>query len=513
MAHSFHPELLSALLDGQLSPEQKALVEEHLQNHAQDAAVYEDLQRLHNQLRGLPVLSAPADFKQRVLQRVHESAAIPVFAAIPSTRRSANNTVWLLACAASLAALLLAGVLFSLNRNDSRLIADVDVAQSKPQQPAGFKTGPENAPNESAETPIGNDATVQSEKPAPGAMDRQRESLGKSIAQAGSAGEIAPPPPASAMADQVDDANVQAIDDGSLAKELSQQVAPAPVEQWQNRAVFGGGGGERATVDADPLAEDGAKPSSGLVDAPSGAVAEPVAPSDICVRLDQLIFVQVPANQPADEWIASIFRQAEVQMDPSDEPNSFGELVQLRDDKKQTSSESENSQVLPETEKQEAQDARAMAEKSQPELSPAPEYLKPDQTTTAYWVDAEVQQIRTIMDRLDGAVIVGFSSNGNQSARGAERLQQKSFRGNTAFAQRLPLLGVPQRSDNSAKDKQPNRQRDEEGSSKTQQAIDALGLQYQPHTARYRILFVFHGTAAPAAIKVDAVESKPEPVK
>jgi hypothetical protein len=122
---------------------------------------------------------------------------------------------------------------------------------------------------------------------------------------------------------------------------------------------------------------------------------------DQCVRLDQLIFVQVPAGQPVDDWIASVFRDANVHLDASDQANSFDDIVQRRENQRQQLGKDGQleSEALVGGDRQ-SRDAHT-ADSRQPELSPAPEYLRPDMSTTAYWVDAEVRQIRQIMDRLD----------------------------------------------------------------------------------------------------------------
>src|SRR5262245_42421212 len=123
MAESYHPEMLSALLDGELSPAQQAAVEEHLQNHPQDAAILEDLRRLRSQIGELPFLAAPSGFQQSVIRRILESAPVPASVPLGANRRLTNRSILMLACAASLAAIAIVGVLLNVNRNEWRMVA------------------------------------------------------------------------------------------------------------------------------------------------------------------------------------------------------------------------------------------------------------------------------------------------------------------------------------------------------------------------------------------------------
>lgn len=500
MADSLHPELLSALLDGHLSPEQQASVEDHLQNHPGDAALLDDLKRLRTQLRGLPTLKAPANFQQKIMRRIHDST--PVFHPVVELRpsRSTSQVVLLVACAAALGALFMAGIFYGLNRNNTQLIARHEPENVAAQTDPTAEPSPAKEIAKSAEGAKLEEAGAR--RGAQPAVDDEAKS------ESDLASHVAPLPHLPVAGDRADQLPTKDLGDGLVLGESKENAANASAEG------AGAGGQEDAAMQG--IAQ--AKPESAPGDTPEGikangalANSQPMTVNgETCVRLDQLIFVQIPADQPAEQWIAAVFHQADVEMEADDGPSSFGEVLAQRDDDKKQDANDEQGQARSRIENQLAQGQQVAGEKTQPELSPAPEYLRPDPTTTAYWVDAEVRQIRTIMERLDGAVVVGFPNPGKWGPHGDARAIAKSFNANPAVARRLDQFAVPAKENAAAQAPEADRKQAAAEPTPSQQAFDALGLTHEPPTARFRLLFVFHATQS-SAPQSDVRELKPAP--
>ena len=175
------------------------------------------------------------------------------------------------------------------------------------------------------------------DRPVGPILNSERDGAGvpQSKADAGIAANPQPP----AMEARADDLSIESSEEALAANKLSDEVSPQmPSGQAKGRAAFGGGLGGSATDNDGALAKDALESKGELRDGSAEALAEPATPA-VCVRLDQLIFVQVPADQSAEKWIASVFQQAEVQLDLS-EPNSFGDLVQPNVEDKKTVSPS-----------------------------------------------------------------------------------------------------------------------------------------------------------------------------
>jgi hypothetical protein len=265
-------------------------------------------------------------------------------------------------------------------------------------------------------------------------------------------------------------------------------------EMADSESPFGGGlGGREPKELEDGLAFDKSNSMEKRPEAESRAEKTEVVVGESCVRLDRLIFVQIPADRPVDEYIASVFRDADVQMQAGEQPESFGELAQQRSDlRKRRGDDALHEAGAAADDVRQSQEAQIAGQAGQPALSPAPEYLRPDTSTTAYWVDAEVRQIRRIMDRLGGAVIVGFPDPGRSGLQVDQTERANFFPANPALARRLghpQILGAP---DDESKDESIDRSQRQDQSSDSERAITLLGLDGTAPTARYRILFVFH---------------------
>jgi predicted anti-sigma-YlaC factor YlaD len=111
MNPDFPDELLSGLLDGELSPSERARVEQHLASHPADRQLLQELQALRDDLRQLPPVTVPSDFAQRVVQAA--LAAQPLTSVSPAAPAGASPRArWatLAVGVISVAAALLAGL-------------------------------------------------------------------------------------------------------------------------------------------------------------------------------------------------------------------------------------------------------------------------------------------------------------------------------------------------------------------------------------------------------------------
>jgi anti-sigma factor RsiW len=68
MSREFPDELLSALIDDKLAPEERALVEQHLANNEADRQLLTELRSLRGDLKSLPQVSVAPDFADRVVR-------------------------------------------------------------------------------------------------------------------------------------------------------------------------------------------------------------------------------------------------------------------------------------------------------------------------------------------------------------------------------------------------------------------------------------------------------------
>src|SRR4051812_5288277 len=68
MTRDFPDELLSAFLDNELSPAERATVEQHLADNANDRQLLTELKSLRCDLAALPQVAVKADFADRVVR-------------------------------------------------------------------------------------------------------------------------------------------------------------------------------------------------------------------------------------------------------------------------------------------------------------------------------------------------------------------------------------------------------------------------------------------------------------
>jgi anti-sigma factor RsiW len=99
-------ELLSAYVDGEATPDERALVERKLEESAEWRGVLEEVQSTRGLLRALPVSEAPTGFWDSVL---HPDIAAPVQLETARRRRGKQAIGWLagVAAAAAIAAVVL----------------------------------------------------------------------------------------------------------------------------------------------------------------------------------------------------------------------------------------------------------------------------------------------------------------------------------------------------------------------------------------------------------------------
>jgi hypothetical protein len=77
MSREFPEDYLSALIDDKLTPEERALVEQHLANNAADRQLVADLQSLRDDLKSLPQVRVDPDFTARVMRKAMAAAESP----------------------------------------------------------------------------------------------------------------------------------------------------------------------------------------------------------------------------------------------------------------------------------------------------------------------------------------------------------------------------------------------------------------------------------------------------
>jgi anti-sigma factor RsiW len=78
MSRHVEREILSALIDGELTPDQRRMVHEHLQTCADCRETAEEFTHIHGMVGELPRLVAPASFVSDVLKPVPRSAPAQV---------------------------------------------------------------------------------------------------------------------------------------------------------------------------------------------------------------------------------------------------------------------------------------------------------------------------------------------------------------------------------------------------------------------------------------------------
>src|SRR5437868_6308974 len=119
MTREFPDELLSAFLDGELSPAERAQVEKHLATSEADRLLLAELQSLRTEMAALPPAAMSPDFADRVVRAAvaeaekHNPAAAA--ASLPPPAASRSSRRWLVRAAVASAAALAACILLVLS--------------------------------------------------------------------------------------------------------------------------------------------------------------------------------------------------------------------------------------------------------------------------------------------------------------------------------------------------------------------------------------------------------------
>src|SRR5262245_6995901 len=116
MTREFPDELLSAFLDGELSPAERAQVERHLATSEADRQLLSELRALRGEVAALPPAAISPGFADRVVQAAvaeaakHNPAAAAVSLSPPAATRSRRWMIGAIASASALAASILLAI-------------------------------------------------------------------------------------------------------------------------------------------------------------------------------------------------------------------------------------------------------------------------------------------------------------------------------------------------------------------------------------------------------------------
>lgn len=102
-------ELISAALDGALSPEEQTRLEAHLAQCPDCKALYEDLTCIHQNLLDLPPVEVPQGLTERIMEAVAAEAAQSKVVPLPQPKKSAFPWQRWAATAAAVAVVILGG--------------------------------------------------------------------------------------------------------------------------------------------------------------------------------------------------------------------------------------------------------------------------------------------------------------------------------------------------------------------------------------------------------------------
>lgn len=132
-------ELISAALDGALSPEEQARLEAHLAQCPDCKALYEDLSMIHQSLLDLPPVEVPEGLTGRIMDAVAAEAARPKVVPLPQPKRSARPWQRWAVTAAAVAVVILGARTMQTNKSaDESIIAP---AQALPSPLASAESG------------------------------------------------------------------------------------------------------------------------------------------------------------------------------------------------------------------------------------------------------------------------------------------------------------------------------------------------------------------------------------
>jgi anti-sigma factor RsiW len=104
-----HAELLSGLLDDELAPAERQLVERHLLAHEACRRELDDIRQVRDSVRSLPWIDGPADFWSRLAAAAIPAATPPAAATVPA-RHGLHANRWLWAGAAAACLFVAAGL-------------------------------------------------------------------------------------------------------------------------------------------------------------------------------------------------------------------------------------------------------------------------------------------------------------------------------------------------------------------------------------------------------------------
>ena len=132
-------ELISAALDGALSPEEQAKLEAHLAQCPDCKALYEDLSRIHQSLLDLPPVEVPEGLTGCIMDAVAAETARPKVVPLPQPKRSARPWQRWAVTAAAVAVVILGARTMQTNKSaDESIIAP---AQALPSPLASAESG------------------------------------------------------------------------------------------------------------------------------------------------------------------------------------------------------------------------------------------------------------------------------------------------------------------------------------------------------------------------------------
>lgn len=100
-----YTELISAALDGALSPDQRKELEAHLASCPECAALFKELSALHAALEDLPPVEPPAELKARIMEAVAAEKVVP----FPSRKNDRPSHRWRWLTSAAVLAIVLLG--------------------------------------------------------------------------------------------------------------------------------------------------------------------------------------------------------------------------------------------------------------------------------------------------------------------------------------------------------------------------------------------------------------------
>lgn len=191
-------EQFSPLLDGELSPEERAVVEAALSDDAELLRELDSLKRVDDLFRALPAETAPGDFEDAIRKRVHPRM-VAAAAAAPPPRRAKSRRLWVGGLAAAAVLAVCAGVIaFNVNRYSAptQMAANYDMAAKEAPKPAAAQMESESlrdrnwSASKSAPMPAG--GVAPADAPAAGSAPLDAAARSEEMAALGYAGPSAP---------------------------------------------------------------------------------------------------------------------------------------------------------------------------------------------------------------------------------------------------------------------------------------------------------------------------------